>query len=261
MNQNLIAVDRSAPVATFVEIQVIEWLRELVGYASASLSALRGVRDVAGLWTTGGHLSNHVAMLTALGHRFSEIRERGLRGLDTQPTVIMAGPIAHYSHSDAAFHLGLGWNAVVAVAAQATYTTDPASVEAALRDPPAGTTPFMVVGVAGNCGTTGLDDLASLADVCERYGVWFHADACHGGSLIFNERLRRRHLTGLERVDSVSLDPQPFQPAHQGRPQGRLLGPRADHPLSWIARFREPGNLDVAQACRRSEAGSAGGEP
>ena len=66
LNQNLIAVDRSAPAATFVEIQVVEWLRQLIGYPTLPLTELRGVKDVAGLWTTGGHLSNHVAMLTAL---------------------------------------------------------------------------------------------------------------------------------------------------------------------------------------------------
>lgn len=228
LNQNLIAVDRSAPIATFIEIQVTEWLRELVGYPTTSLSALRGVRDVAGLWTTGGHLSNHVAMLAALGARFPRVREHGLRALDSQPAVVMAGPIAHYSHSDAAFHLGLGWDAVLPVAAGPGYTTDPAAVEAVLADPPAGTTPFMVVGVAGNCRTTGLDDLAALAEVCQRYGVWFHADACHGGSLIFHPRLRREHLAGIERADSVSLDP------HKG-----LFTP---YPSSYVL-FRDRGRL------------------
>lgn len=228
LNQNLIAVDRSAPSATFVEIQVIEWLRELVGYDTVPITELGGVRDVAGLWATGGHLSNHLAMLVALGRRFPEVRRRGLMGLGTRPTVVMAGPIAHYSHSDSAFHLGLGWDSVVAVGARAGYTTDPAAVEAALADPADGTTPFMVVGVAGNCRTTGLDDLTALADVCRRYGVWFHVDACHGGSLIFSERLRRRHLQGIEHADSVSLDP------HKG-----LFTP---YPSSYVV-FRERGVL------------------
>lgn len=207
LNQNLIAVDRSAPSATFVEAQVIEWLRELVGYPTAPLTDLRGVKDVSGLWTTGGHLSNHIAMLAALGHAFPDARKHGLRGLDTQPAVVMAGPIAHYSHSDAAFHLGLGWDSVLSVDAEQGYTTDPEAVDRLLSNPPAGRTPFMVVGVAGNCRTTGLDDLETLGEVCRRHGVWFHVDACHGGSLIFNERLRQQHLRGIEQADSVSLDP------------------------------------------------------
>jgi glutamate/tyrosine decarboxylase-like PLP-dependent enzyme len=207
LNQNLIAVDRSAPVATFIEIQVIEWLRELAGYDTVPIDQLRGVKDVGGLWTTGGHLSNHIAMLAALGQAFPQARRDGLRSLDTQPAVIMSGPIAHYSHSDAAFHLGLGWDNVLPVAATAGHTTDVDAVEKILVDPPDGRTPFMVVGVAGNCRTTGLDDLAALGEVCRRHAVWFHVDACHGGSLLFSPSLRVRHLSGIELADSISLDP------------------------------------------------------
>lgn len=228
LNQNLIAVDRSAPAATFVEIQVIEWLRELVGYEAASLQEMTGVRDVAGLWTTGGHMSNHIAMLVALGERYPEVRAAGLSSLDEAPAVVMSGPIAHYSHSDAAFHLGLGWDNVIQVAARPDYTTDPEAVAAALHDPPAGRRPFVVVGVAGNCRTTGLDDLVALADVCEAHGVWFHVDACHGGNLLFSRRLRERLLEGIERADSVSLDP------HKG-----LFTP---YPSSYVL-FRERGKL------------------
>lgn len=237
LNQNLIAVDRSAPAATFIEIQVVEWLRELIGYSFAPLDQLRGVKDVAGLWTTGGHLSNHIAMLAALGCRFPKARKGGLRALPTQPAVVMAGPIAHYSHSDAAYHLGLGWDSVISVAARADFTTDPQAVADALADPPRGLTPFIVVGVAGNCRTTGLDDLRAISEVCREYGVWFHADACHGGSLIFNDELRARHLDGIALADSVSLDP------HKG-----LFTP---YPCSYVV-FRERGVL--TQFSRHEEA-------
>lgn len=207
LNQNVIAVDRSAPAATFVTIQVIEWLRELVGYAAMPLSDFRGVKDVAGLWTTGGHMSNHIAMLTALGERFPQVRQQGIARLETRPAVIMAGPIAHYSHSDAAFHLGLGWDSVLQLPARSDYTSDPEAIDAMLSEPPSGVTPFMVIGVAGNCRTTGLDDLHAIGEVCKRHGVWFHADACHGGSLIFTDRLKRQHLGGIDQADSTSLDP------------------------------------------------------
>ena len=229
LNQNLIAVDRSAPIATFVEIQVIEWLRELVGYKATALGDMTGVRDVGGLWATGGHLANHLAMLVALGRRFPEVRRRGLVGMDERPSIVMSGPIAHYSHSDAAFHLGLGWDAVEHVGATPHGTTDPKAVDAALSHPADGATPFMVVGVAGNCRTTGLDDLNALADVCEKHGVWFHVDACHGGSLLFSDHLRREYLAGIHRAHSVSIDP------HKG-----LFTP---YPSSYVL-FRDRGVLN-----------------
>ena len=228
LNQNLIAVDRSAPAATFIEFQVIEWLRELVGFDVRDLPSITGMRDLAGLWTTGGHMSNHIAMLVALGVHFPEVRAAGLQSLSAAPSVIMSGPIAHYSHSEAAFHLGLGWDNVLLVGAAENYTTDAKAVDGLLRNPPAGKRPFMVIGVAGNCRTTGLDDLNALADVCQRYGVWFHVDACHGGSLLFSRRLKQSMLAGIERADSVAIDP------HKG-----LFTP---YPSSYVL-FKDRGKL------------------
>lgn len=225
LNQNLIAVDRGAPSATFVEIQVLQWLRELIGYPTTALTSMRGVEDVGGMWTPGGHLSNHIAMLTALGHVFPQARARGVGSLGARPAIVMAGPIAHYSHSDAAFHLGLGWDSVIDVNARDGYTTDPDAVEKILVEPPEGASPFMVVGVAGNCRTTCLDDLQAIGEICRRHGVWFHVDACHGGSLLFDNDLRRKHLSGIESADSVSLDP------HKG-----LFTP---YPSSYVL-FRDP---------------------
>jgi glutamate/tyrosine decarboxylase-like PLP-dependent enzyme len=205
LNQNMISVDRGAPIATFIEIQVLEWLRALVGYDTKALVDIGGVGDLGGLWAPGGHLSNHVAMLTALGHRFPEARRAGLASLCERPLVVMAGAIAHYSHSDAAFHLGLGWDSVLQVPSQQGFMTDPKALETALDCAPG--TPFMVVAVAGNCRTTGLDPIEEIADVCESRGLWLHVDACHGGALLFSPRLCARNLAGVERADSISLDP------------------------------------------------------
>lgn len=36
------------------------------------------------------------------------------------------------------------------------------------------------------------DDLNAIADVCEKYKLWLHADACLGGSAIFSKK--HRHL-------------------------------------------------------------------
>lgn len=207
LNQNMIAFDRSAPAATLVEVQVIEWLRELIGYDVLPLKSLSGIRDLGGLWTPGGHLSNHVAMLVALGEHFPSVRRAGLRALKKTPAIVMAGPIGHYSHSDAASHLGLGWDSVIRVETTDRFTTDVDSVRRVLSAPPQELTPFMVIGVAGNCRTTNVDSLDALAEICDEFGVWFHVDACHGGGLLFSARYRSGLLRGIEHADSVAIDP------------------------------------------------------
>jgi len=207
LNQNMIAFDRSSPIGTFIEIQLIEWLRELIGYDKKSLTEYKNLNDVAGLWTSGGHMSNHIAILTALNHCFPEIKTKGVKSLDLQPVLIQAGDIAHYSHSDALSHLGIGSDNVISVDTSKDFTTECESLEKVLKNPKKGTKPFIVVAVAGNCRTCSIDNINEIADICEKYSVWFHVDACHGGCLIFSDRLKRQFLKGIERADSVSIDP------------------------------------------------------
>lgn len=219
LNQNLIAVSRSAPIATFIEIQLIEWLRQLIGYEYKSMKNIKSLSEVSGMVSSGGHMSNHVALLAALNTAFPQIKKKGLSSLNFQPAVIMAGDISHYSHTSAAHHLGIGQDAALFSKSTSKYKTNIESVEDILKNPPRGKKPFMVVGVAGNSRTTGIDDIRKLAMLCKKFKVWFHVDACHGGSLIFSKKYKKM-LCGIELADSVSLDP------HKG-----LFSP---YPISFI---------------------------
>ncbi|MEV8326049.1 pyridoxal-dependent decarboxylase [Kitasatospora sp. NPDC056731] len=206
LNQNLIAFDRSAPAASVIEAQLITWLRELIGYPVTPLADYQGLASLGGMWTSGGNMSNHIAIAAALAHTYPEIRTTGLRALPEQPVILLAGGVEHFSYLAAAQALGLGADGLLWADATPDFTSDPASVARLLASPPPGKRIFMVVGVAGNCRTTGIDDLQALADLSEQHGVWFHVDACHGGSLLFSEKLRVR-LAGIEHADSVALDP------------------------------------------------------
>ncbi|MFI6448816.1 pyridoxal phosphate-dependent decarboxylase family protein [Kitasatospora sp. NPDC050543] len=206
LNQNLIAFDRSAPAASVIEAQLITWLRELVGYPVTPLADYQGLASLGGMWTSGGNMSNHVAIAAALAHTYPEARRSGLRAVSEQPVILLAGGVEHFSYLAAAQALGLGSDGLLWADATPDFTSDTASVERLLASPPPGKRIFMVVGVAGNCRTTGIDDLQQLADLCRQYGVWFHVDACHGGSLLFSEKLKVQ-LAGIERADSVALDP------------------------------------------------------
>ena len=51
------------------------------------------------------------------------------------------------------------------------------------------------------CGTTVLgayDNVDKVADVCERHGVWLHADACWGGGALLSNK-HKHLLSGLHR--------------------------------------------------------------
>ena len=62
LQQNLINSSFCAPIATFTEIAVIKWLREIIGY---DVRNIKNIWDVGGIITYGGTGSNTTAMLLA----------------------------------------------------------------------------------------------------------------------------------------------------------------------------------------------------
>jgi glutamate/tyrosine decarboxylase-like PLP-dependent enzyme len=65
---------------------------------------------------------------------------------------------------------------------------------------------FAVVATAGTTNFGIVDDLASVAEVCAEFGIWFHVDGAYGGAALAAPSAR--HLfTGVERADSFIVDP------------------------------------------------------
>jgi glutamate/tyrosine decarboxylase-like PLP-dependent enzyme len=65
---------------------------------------------------------------------------------------------------------------------------------------------FAVVVSAGTTNTGIIDDLAGVAAVCQRFGVWMHVDGAYGGAALAAPSVR--HLfNGIEQADSFIVDP------------------------------------------------------
>ena len=55
-------------------------------------------------------------------------------------------------------------------------------------------------------GVGAIDDLTALADLADRYDLWFHVDGAVGAVGALVDDLRDRYA-GIERADSITLDP------------------------------------------------------
>jgi aromatic-L-amino-acid decarboxylase len=69
-----------------------------------------------------------------------------------------------------------------------------------------GMRPAVLVGTAGTTDSGTVDDLERLAGPRRAEDLWFHVDGAYGGFFRLTTRGRRR-LTGINRADSVVLDP------------------------------------------------------
>ena len=178
----------AAPVLARLEADVCRWLCELVGFGDGSL----------GFLTTGGSLANLSALITA---RTAKLPENFLNG------TLYCSAQTHHSVTKAAHMAGFPLSRVRQVPTDDRLRMrSDALVEQVHADRAAGWTPFCVVGNAGTTNTGAIDPLNTLADVAQAEDLFFHVDAAYGGFFLLTER-GRRSMVGIERADSVTMDP------------------------------------------------------
>lgn len=200
LQQNLINQSFCAPSATFVEVAVIQWLRDTVGY---SVTDPKNIWDVGGIITPGGTSSNTIAMMLARENHRPQTLELGMADPINFKIVVPRG-IGHYSVKSAQRWLGCGNNLLEVPTNDFRY--DIAALHKVLTENKGSV--MAVIAYAGDSRTMTVDNLAEVAR-CVRSvdpAVWLHADACHGFSLGFSKTLKSK-IAGIEEFDSISTDP------------------------------------------------------
>ena len=123
--------------------------------------------------------------------------------------------------------------------------------QAIAADRAPGLRPWLVIAAAGTTDTGAVDPLDAIATIAERERCWFHVDAAYGGFFLLTEH-GRRLLEGIERSDSVVLDPHKglFLPYGAGIVVVRDAGsspPRTATPAHYMQdAVREPGEISPA---------------
>ena len=186
-----------SPVATTIEHQTIQWIAELIGYPTTG----------GGLLVSGGNVANFVGFLagrTAVTK--GRIKESGLAKFDKQ-LVVYCSKTTHTWIDKAADLFGLGKQSVRWVDTLPNRKMDVEKLKELIKkDLKDGNQPLMVIGTAGDVSTGVVDDLDAIANVCEKYQLWFHADGAYGApAAILPEN--KTTFKGIEKADSVALDP------------------------------------------------------
>jgi glutamate/tyrosine decarboxylase-like PLP-dependent enzyme len=176
----------ASPGAVRIENACCAWLADVIGYPKSS----------AGTLTSGGSLANLTAIVTA----------REARDPDGGGAVYMTRFVHHCV--DKALHIaGRSRAPKRSIAIDNQGRMSPAALDEAIeRDISDGVRPWLVVASAGTIDNGLIDPLDEIADVCARHGVWFHIDGAYGGLFALCEEGKEK-LRGIERADSVALDP------------------------------------------------------
>jgi len=188
---------RSGPSGTEIEQLVVRWLGSLIGYDN----------NAKGLLTSGGSMANMIALLIA-SRRFNaaETSRKGLWNAGS-PMTIYASEEVHMSIPKAADTLGLGRDNVRTVTCDERHRMRVDELRQTIKqDLRQGFRPVCVVGSAGTVNTGAVDPLTNIAEVASEFNLWLHVDGAYGAPGAMDQT-KKDLFAGLERADSVSLDP------------------------------------------------------
>ncbi len=180
----------SSPGAVIIENQMIRWLSSIAGYPQTAHGNL----------TSGGSIANLTAIQTA--------RDKyRIDSTNVKKAVIYFTGHAHHCIHKAVHILGLDEIIRRTVRMDSEFRMDSDNLEEMMhRDVEEGLHPFLVVATAGTTDTGAIDPLEKIADLCEKFGAWFHVDAAYGGFFMLLEETRKQ-FKGVERSNSLVMDP------------------------------------------------------
>ena len=184
--------------ASAVELATLDWLRQWMGMPE----------QTEGVLVSGGSVGTLTA-LAAAAHDRAEDRDQATAYVSEH---------THAAVAKAWRILGFNPANLRVLKADPSYRLQPSPIEAAIRlDRQAGLRPFALVGTAGTTSTGSVDPLSDLADIASYEGLWFHVDGAYGAPARLTPR-GKDLLTGIERADSLVLDPHKwlFQPYEIG---------------------------------------------
>ena len=151
----------ASPGAVRIENACTAWLASVIGYPETA----------AGTLTSGGSIANLTAVVAA-----REARDPDGGG------AVYTTRFAHYCIDKALHIAGRGRSSRRRIETDAHHRMSVAALEEAFEaDLRIGIRPWLVIASGGTVDTGAIDPLADIAELCRKYGAWFHVDGAYGG--------------------------------------------------------------------------------
>src|SRR5438046_5261823 len=174
--------------AAAVELGIVRWLCRICGFPAAA----------GGLFVSGGSMANLTALVAA---RHSLLQDR------VEGATVYFSDQTHSSVERALRVIGFAPEQMRKLRSDENFRLSIQNARAAIgEDRAKGLRPFCVIANAGTTNTGAVDPLNELADLAAKEKLWLHIDGAFGVAAILSDR-GRALLQGLERADSISLDP------------------------------------------------------
>jgi len=186
----------TSPAAAELEEKMMIWLREMTGLPAEMEGVIQDSASTATL----------AAIITAR-EKISgfEINNNGASSAGVLR--VYCSEQAHSSVEKAVKICGIGRSNLVKITVREDFSMDPAALDKAIDDDRSkGFLPCCVVATVGTTGSTAVDPIKAIGEICSRNGIWLHVDAAMAGTALILPEFRWM-INGKEYIDSFLFNP------------------------------------------------------
>lgn len=192
MNPNVGIGEQSA---MYVERQVLDWCKQMLGYPP----------DSSGILLSGGSMANITALTVARNAACDAIKSEGVQAAPGSLTAYCSSE-THNCIVKAMEVIGLGNNQLRKIPVDGRHRIDTGALRERIEeDRQAGAIPFCIIGNAGTVNTGAIDPMDELLSIAREFGIWFHVDGAFG-ALAKLVPAYEEQLKPLEEADSIAFD-------------------------------------------------------
>lgn len=187
---------QTSPAAAELEERMMQWLAEMIGLPAEFTGVIQDTASTATLCS-----------LLSAREKYSDfkINEQGFSGGNNY--TIYCSREAHSSIEKAVKIAGFGKNNLRKIEVDRDFAIIPAALEEEIKkDKKAGRRPLAVVAACGTTGSTAIDPLRRVGEICRKYDLWLHVDAAYAGTALLLPE-KRQLIDGIEYADTFVFNP------------------------------------------------------
>jgi aromatic-L-amino-acid decarboxylase len=186
----------TSPAAAELEEKMMVWLRNMIGLPASFEGVIQDSASTATL----------AAILTAR-EKLSDFRFNNEGAAWSVTFRVYCTEQTHSSIEKAVKICGIGRKNLIKIPVRDDFSMDPEKLrEAVIHDKQQGFKPCCVVATIGTTGTTAIDPVRAIGEICRDNGIWLHVDAAMAGSALILPEFQWM-LDGREYIDSFVFNP------------------------------------------------------
>jgi len=186
----------TSPAAAEIEERTMDWLRQMIGLPDIFDGVIQDTASTATLCS-----------ILSAREKLNDFRINSSGYKKGTCYRVYCSEETHSSIEKAVKIAGIGSQNLIKIPVDESFRMDIEKLEVAVnKDLENGYVPLCIVATIGTTGSTAVDPISGIGEICKKNHLWLHVDAAYAGSALILEEYRWM-IKGIEMADTFVFNP------------------------------------------------------